>query len=396
MKKILFALIVIVVLLTSTLFAYHHLRSELMTFDNDDQGSVDPEVAQIWSNVNINSSTVNILKKSFETNKDNTVISGLSLDFSVGMLANGVKGQSLEDLTNFLETSIEDKTKELQEKAQHLPRTLQISNSIWGNEFKKTYKSLIENTFKASAQPLPANTDVIDKWIKKKTHGKIKELLGSNPTAPSDLFLVNTVYFKDKWEDPFKKENTRRKTFHAFFGNDKKVEMMFKHDDILYAENFELQSVKLPYENGGYMIIFLPKSYVNFEEFVSGLSADDLQLNYTEKDVKLYLPKFKIEQETNIKNLFSSMGIKEMFNPNTMDLADISTRENIYIADIKQKAVVEVDESGTVAAAATEVEMKMGCAFCEPPPAIEFVADRPFLFFISQGDFIGFYTGSEK
>ena len=100
MKKILFALIVIVVLLTSTLFAYHHLRSELMSFDNDDQGAVDPEVAQIWSNVNINSSTVNILKKSFETNKDNTVISGLSLDFSVGMLANGVKGQSLEDLTN--------------------------------------------------------------------------------------------------------------------------------------------------------------------------------------------------------------------------------------------------------------------------------------------------------
>lgn len=396
MKKLLFALIVIVVLLTSTLFAYHHLRSELMSFDNDDQGSVDPEVAQIWSNVNINSSTVNILKKSFETNKDNTVISGLSLDFSVGMLANGVKGQSLEELTNFLETSIEDKTKELQEKAQHLPRTLQISNSIWGNEFKKTYKSLIENTFKASAQPLPANTDVIDKWIKKKTHGKIKELLGSNPTAPSGLFLVNTVYFKDKWEDPFKKENTRRKTFHAFFGNDKKVEMMFKHDDILYAENFELQSVKLPYENGGYMIIFLPKSNVNFEEFVSGLSADDLQLNYTEQDVKLYLPKFKIEQETNIKNLFSSMGIKEMFNPNTMDLADISTRENIYVADIKQKAVVEVDESGTVAAAATEIEMGYTDTFYEPSPTIEFVADRPFLFFISQGDFIGFYTGSEK
>ena len=49
-----------------------------------------------------------------------------------------------------------------------------------------------------------------------------------------------------------------------------------------------------------------------------------------------------------------------------------------YIEDVVHKAVIEVNEEGTVAAAASAVLMTRSL----PPPPIEFTIDRPFLFVV--------------
>jgi serpin B len=205
------------------------------------------------------------------------------------------------------------------------------------------------------------------------------------------LYLVNTIYFKDNWKTSFEKDATREQVFYALSGQSKKVPMMHKELKVEYAENTKLQSIKLPYKNGGSMVIYLPKEGVDFKEFISKLSEEDLNLNYVSVKVSVSLPKFKIDKQTDVIPLFKELGVNEIFNKRTHDLSAI-TGIDAYVDKIAHRAVVEIDEEGTEAAAAAAIRVvERGMA---PKPRI-FEANRPFLFFITQGDFIGIYTGDE-
>ena len=105
----------------------------------------------------------------------------------------------------------------------------------------------------------------------------------------NDLYLINTIYFKDKWKKTFKKNNTRLDLFNSLSQEPKKVYMMNLKENLLYAENEKLQSVKIPYKNGGYMVVYLPKKDIDFSKFIQNLSPEDLNLNYT---IKKYIYPF--------------------------------------------------------------------------------------------------------
>jgi len=349
-----------------------------------------------WGRDGIDSGTINLLKESFKQNQDNTVISGLSVAFATDMLANGATGTALTELTTFLGEPLESKNAELHEMLQNLPETLQISNSIWGNSFSVSYQSLLTDVLDVSVQPLPENTSVINDWIAMETQNKITKVLDVQTTSQSDLYLVNTIYFKDDWVTKFEKNGTYPETFHYLSGQDKKIPMMHNAVDIMYAENSKLQSVKLPYKNGGFLVIYLPKQDIDFTEFMSGLSTDDLNLDYSTEYVRIVLPKFKIDKKIDVKQLFQNLGINEIFSEESMDLSGISNNPNEvpHVTKIAQKAVIEVDEEGTTAAAATVVEMKLVSTAVRQ--ITEFVADRPFLFWVTSGDFVGFYTGNDE
>ena len=340
----------------------------------------------------VNFSTINLLKESFRISQDDTIISGLSIDYAVDMLANGASGKSLEQLVNFLGTSIENKNNELHEQITNLPKTLEISNSIWGNEFRESYKNLLINILNVSVEQLPENTSVINDWIADKTHNRITSVLKPEQTDETDLYLVNTIYFKDNWAKQFNKKYTREEIFHSLLGTDVKVPMMHRTDTMLYAENSKVQSIKLPYENGGFLIVYLPREDVNFYDFISDLTPDDLDLDYRNNLVELSLPRFKVEKKTDVKEIFLALGIDEIFNSG-YDFNNMCPL-NPHVAKFIHQACVEVDEEGTVAAAATVAKMMMGAA--RPTKPIQFVVNRPFLFFVTQGNFIGFYTGNGK
>ena len=130
---------------------------------------------QVWAASPVDKASIDLLKESFKENKNNMVISGLSVMFATDMLANGTTGESLKQLTSFMGGAVEDKNAELKNKLNNLPATLEISNSIWGNDFKPAYKTKLESIFGTIAYPLPKHTDVINSWIKRKTHGKIPQ-----------------------------------------------------------------------------------------------------------------------------------------------------------------------------------------------------------------------------
>lgn len=101
--------------------------------------------------------------------------------------------------------------------------------------------------------------------------------------------------------------------------------------------------------------------------------------NKRESLVELMIPKFKIESKINLKNILSNLGMEKMFQPSTTGLKGISD-EALFVSDVIQKAFIEVDETGTEAAAATAVIVVKRTGFFRKID--RFVADHPFLFFI--------------
>ena len=125
------------------------------------------------------------------------------------------------------------------------------------------------------------------------------------------------------------------------------------------------------------MIVILPEGDIN--EFINGFDNEkwySLIDNLRSRKVKLQLPKFKMEYGLKeLNKALISLGMEEMFS----DKANLSgIAEEIFINRVLHKAVVDVNEKGTEAAAVTVGEV-VTVSYTEPE---EFIADRPFMFVI--------------
>ncbi|XP_077536265.1 leukocyte elastase inhibitor-like [Haemaphysalis longicornis] len=97
------------------------------------------------------------------------------------------------------------------------------------------------------------------------------------------------------------------------------------------------------------------------------------------KEVKIRLPKFKLETKYYLKDTFKRVGIRSVFNPHKADLSGVTGHKELHLDDVIHKAVIEVDEKGTKAAAASAAIMD-GASLGGHND--EFYADHPFMFWI--------------
>jgi len=238
-----------------------------------------------------------------------------------------------------------------------------------------------------SGSPSEAQAE-INEWVKTKTGGKIPHLLGQ-PLDPSTLvFLVNAVYFKDKWGHPFQAENTYSGTFHVSAEESVKCDMMTlteNTDEIRHGNSDELdcQLLELPYEGDFSMLIIMPFVAETLPDVEKKLN--DRLIRSEMKNLEsspgmgpeIYMPRFKIEYEIDLEESLKAMGVVSVFDYQLANLSGmINPAANVALSKVVHKAVVEVDEEGTVAAAATG----MGINFMCMPPQIRM--DHPFLFVI--------------
>ncbi|NWR68755.1 PAI2 inhibitor, partial [Centropus unirufus] len=170
----------------------------------------------------------------------------------------------------------------------------------------------------------------------------------------------------------------------------KPVQMMFKKDvfNMTYIGDFQTKILELPYVgNELAMIILLPDE---IRDESTGLERLERELTYEKlidwinpemmdrTEVRVSLPKFKLEENYNLKPLLSSMGMPDAFSMSEADFSGISAGNELVLSEVVHKSYVEVNEEGTEAAAATGAVMMLRCAMIVP----EFTADHPFLFFI--------------
>ncbi|MTI84663.1 MAG: serpin family protein [Firmicutes bacterium] len=290
-----------------------------------------------------------------------------------------VLNESYTNLLNYLQ-QVDNKTE------------LNINNSIWireGEDIKKEFIDTNEEAYNAYVAELDfSRQDVaarINRWIDEATKGKIDQMLKPPISPEVIMYLINAIYFKGEWAEQFDKKNTFNTEFHA--GNGKKINvmMMSKKGEVEYAQGNDYKAIKQDYGNGKIsMYLVLPNEGMPVNDFIADMTPDTWQSikdSLSPADnVLVRIPRFTLEY--GIKNLndsLSALGMTEAFSGE----ADFSgIREGIFISRVLHKAMIEVNEEGSEAAAATVVEMKESAV--ENPKT--FVADKPFVFIIEDNE----------
>ena len=269
---------------------------------------------------------------------------------------------------------------------------LSVANALWAQKdyfFLKTFLDLIENNYGAVINSVnfkgacEAVRIKINKWVEEKTKDKIKDLIKPGVLDPlTRLVLTNAIYFKGNWASQFEKSKTKEEKFWLDSSNSIKVPMMVQKQDFRYMESESLKMLELPYAgNDLSMIVLLPKEIDGLGKLETSLTVENLT-NWLsllkEKEIRVFLPKFKMSSQFNLSQTLSSMGMPDAFKRKA-DFSGMTDNKDLYISAVIHKAFVDVNEEGTEAAAATAVAMKF-LSMPAPPPV--FRADHPFLFLI--------------
>ena len=256
-------------------------------------------------------------------------------------------------------------------------------NQTYLDTVKRYYGGQVTNLDFAS-RPEPSR-QTINKTIANYTKQMIPELLPEGSIKSSTAaVLTNAVYFKSQWAQPLGLRGSTQ-PFYNLNGTITDTNFMYSIENSNYTEDEQVQVVELPYKSDDLsMLIILPKSKeaAAMQALVKNLSADQIGQwthNMKIKAVDLQLPKFKMEQDYKMDGLLAEMGMPIAFDSRA-DFSLFNDEQSLAVDSIIHKAVVEVDEKGAVAAAATSIVITPISASYNA----EFTADHPFMFMIKD------------
>ncbi|NLY19174.1 MAG: serpin family protein [Clostridiaceae bacterium] len=340
-----------------------------------------------------------IFKKLNEEDSDKEIfISPLSISSMLTMALNGAEGATRQALIEGLRydgISIEelnggysyliDRISNIDEKVD-----IEIANSIWirnGFDVKQNFIDNSRNFLNAEVESLDFSDlsapQTINDWIARKTGNLITNVINPPINADVMMYLINAIYFKGEWTEAFKKKDTFETDFYAYDNSTDKVSMMQRTGKIEYCATDDYQAVRLPYGNEKTgMVVILPKDDIN--KFINKIDHnwwnDLLGRLSPVRDLNLKIPKFKMEYGVKeLKKSLAELGMGLIFT----DSADFSgIAKDLYISRVLHKAVVDVNEEGTEAAAVTVGEFTI-TAIREP---VSFIANRPFIFIITDNE----------
>jgi serine protease inhibitor len=337
----------------------------------------------------------------------NLFISPYSAATALQITANGANGVTKQEMQQVLHTAgLSDETinagnKSCAEllKSADTDIILSTANALWyrqGVPIKESFVALNQKYFSATIQPLDfrnvsASEAEINQWASDQTHGRIRDIANGliDPNL-TDMVLANAIYFKGKWLEPFDKNLTQQKIFHAASGRAMEVPMMRKVNEMLSyrRDTGHYQAVRLPYMGDKLaMYVFLPDDGSSPDQLLQSLTADNWQeivtTGFKRNEGELVLPKFKIESGFELKDTLRALGMKTAFEPGRADFSGIFNGPH-NIDKVRQNTFVEVGEEGTEAAAVTAVEFTQSAAVIREDPPFRMIVDRPFVFAIAD------------
>ncbi|XP_036738213.2 plasma serine protease inhibitor-like [Manis pentadactyla] len=223
----------------------------------------------------------------------------------------------------------------------------------------------------------------INDYVAKETKGKIVDLV-KDLDSTEIMVMVNYIFFKAKWKKGFDQKSTREEDFYVTPETVVRVPMMVSENRYHYLldRNLSCKVVGLPYQGNASALLILP-SEDGMAQVESGLNENLLRKwlkLLTKRQLELYLPKFSIEGSYQLHKVLPKLGIRDVFTSHA-DLTGITNHSNIHVSQMVHKAVVEVNEAGTKAAAATGIIFTFRSARIGPQKVM---FNRPFLMAIVE------------
>ncbi|MEJ2721847.1 MAG: serpin family protein [bacterium] len=340
------------------------------------------------------------LRAAGEGHEGNLFVSPLSVSIALAMTYNGASGETAEAMARVLGFSHLD-VGALNNAMAGLTATLEhgdslvqltIANSLWGRQgfsFSELFLDRNREYYGAEVATLdfdsPDAPAAINRWVSDATKGMITKIVDQIPPEVV-LELINAIYYKGRWQKEFDAARTRQLPFHLATGDSVNVPMMSQSGSYRYMAGEGFQAVRLPYGEGEIaMYVFLPDAPPGLDALLGSLDGDTWSKwmsAFHKRDGNVLLPRFKTKYECLLNGPLKAMGMAIAFEAGRADFSGMTSQPaNLFISSVLHKAVVEVNEEGTEAAAVTEITIGVTAAIPEEKP-FRFVADHPFFFVI--------------
>nr|XP_020670063.1 alpha-1-antitrypsin-like [Pogona vitticeps]XP_020670064.1 alpha-1-antitrypsin-like [Pogona vitticeps]XP_020670065.1 alpha-1-antitrypsin-like [Pogona vitticeps]XP_020670066.1 alpha-1-antitrypsin-like [Pogona vitticeps]XP_020670067.1 alpha-1-antitrypsin-like [Pogona vitticeps]XP_020670068.1 alpha-1-antitrypsin-like [Pogona vitticeps]XP_020670069.1 alpha-1-antitrypsin-like [Pogona vitticeps] len=330
----------------------------------------------------------------------NIFFSPLSISTAFSLLALGAKSVTHDEIYRGLAFNLlEMNEKEIHEGFCQLIRVLNqpdnkaqvnTGNALFIEKSLKFLPAFVEDAqalYEANVFPTDFNVSRVAKkqindYVQNKTHGKIAYALEELDPC-TVMVLVNYIFFKAYWENPFDTHLIRERDFFVDANTTVKVNLMHRKGYYKFVHDEDLSSwiVELPYKGDATAFFILPDEgkMAHVESALRKESLSKWTKSFLHETIRLFIPKFSISASYDVKDLLQKMGITAVFN-DTADLSRITGELNLKVSKVIHKALLDINESGTEAAAVTTIEFMLRSAPSYPLHTIRF--DRPFLIMI--------------
>jgi serpin B len=335
----------------------------------------------------------------------NVILSPYSVSAAMTMVDVGARGQTasqIESVLHLPSSGVDEAPAyaalECSEESDGTSsgNALFIANAVWaqsGDPFEPAFEGSLATGYDAPLEQVDfagnpgAAISQINGWVSDKTQGAIPSLVGSGDIDPTTrLVLANAIYFKGVWADGFDPGQTKPAPFTRADGSQVSVPTMTGTVHVPYTWQSSLMVVEVPYKGGALaMDFFLPSAtsggLAAFESALTPSSLTSALENLgTAGQAILNLPRFSFTTHVELAPVLVGMGMTDAFDPTRADLSGMDGAMDLSVHAVVQQALVEVDEQGTVAAAATAVSVCSECNAVTEPETI--TLDHPFLFLV--------------
>jgi len=339
-----------------------------------------------------------LFKKIYQDDSaENMMISPISISLALAMTYNGAERETQTAFENTLHLTdfSRDQINAIYQNLQnYLKKTdpkvrMDIANSVWSKqgtnveeEFKKNIQEFYNAEFRVEDFSNPETLHAINNWVEDNTEGKIQNIL-DEIDSDAFMYLINAIYFKGKWANPFDIKNTYSGIFTDEDAVNSTAKYMTTNMHIGYLNNDVFTALELPYGNKDYsMVILLPNEVKKIADVVDQLNDSNWNQwinSFSKLELNVHLPKFKFEYKHELSNILIQLGMENPFS-DAANFSGISQEHGLKISRVIHQSFIEVNEEGTEAAAATVVEV--GVTSAGPPSVIKL--NKPFFFAIKE------------
>ena len=332
----------------------------------------------------------------------NLAVSPTSIAMAFAMLSAGARGTTLEELESGLSLPAQETLHPAMNgllvalRDRDLPATeesdgLELApvNALFpqeGFEVETPYLDTLGTRYDAGLHLMnyvdapEASRLSINGFVDENTRGRISELLPAGSIDPSTrLVLVNALYLKGAWAEPFEAERTADGVFHTANGDVTASFLHGVHNNARHLVTREHEIVELPLV-GGELVLDIVRSSLGAgaDATVAPLAATLRDLSSsTPTPVDIALPKFKVRLPMDLIPALRGMGVDAIFD--NADLSGISSTTDLTVTGAFHETFFALDEKGIEAAAATAIVTGETSV---PPPPVTVVIDEPFTFIL--------------
>ncbi|XP_053672096.1 uncharacterized protein LOC128722458 [Anopheles nili] len=284
---------------------------------------------------------------------------------------------------------------------------IRVTNAVFVQEglpLDGSFQFYSNRYYNSTAQNVPFGTNparaagLINAWVQRSTEGKIRDILSEAVAAEAEMIVASALYFKGLWSEPFEQQSTEMKPFFPDgHGRESKPVLVmstvacFPYYD---AVEYDAKIVGLSYQgNKTALYIIMPNNSTrqvmqDFQRRLTPAMIGDMVFKMSQRKMYLQLPKMRITNTINLRDVLQRLGLRTIFNRGQSDLTGMiarsstvtqfATHEQLHVSEFIHRVELDINEKGTEGGAVTTSTIFRAL------PSVHFRVDAPFLILLGH------------